>query len=179
MTFNIDTLIRDVRGRIGEIADEVARMIESMLPEIGAGIIRGAPLDQLGGGMPTVGETTSRLMPCGLYAVEVTVPEDFLRLVSVKISGWQRSANTLILPGDAAWECRWSAEPGIAGSPARPRAYLGPEGGVNILRLIGSESVDAALEHLMVLTIPKAPEFHFPSQLYPELVGRIAEKMAE
>ena len=106
MTYNIDTLIQDVRCRIGEIADDVALMIGSMLPEVGAGIIRGSPLDRLGGGMLTVSETTSRLMPCGLYAVEATLPEDFLRLVSVKISGWRRPANSLILPGATAWECK-------------------------------------------------------------------------
>ena len=177
MTYSIEKLIRDVAGIAGEMADEVALMIEGMLPEIGAGSIRGAPFDRLGGGVPIAVETASRLMPCGLYAVEVVLPADFLRLVSVKIPGWQRCANHLILPGDAEWECQWSAEPGIAGCPARPRAYLATEGDGMILRLVGSESADASLGHLRVLTIPAAPEFHFPSQLYPDLIGMIAEKI--
>lgn len=177
MTYNIDTLIQDVSARVGEVADEVAHMIAEMLPAVGAFIIREASIERLSGGVPITSETTSRLMPCGLYAVEAALPEDFLRLVSVKIPGWLRPANSLILPGDAAWECQWSAEPGIAGSPERPRAYLDCGGAGSILRLIGSGDNDTALEYLRVLTIPVAPDFDFPEQLYPELVGMIAEKI--
>lgn len=192
MNYTVENLQRDVMTLLGEIAsptpslyesdvpspeDVVALKIGSVLPEVGKSILCGASAEKLGGGMLLDSKVMSRMMPCRLYAVELLLPEDFLRLVSVRISGWPRCVNGLILPGEAAWECQWSVESGIAGCPARPRAYLvAAEEGLK-LRLLGSEDPDAALEHLGIFCVPSAPDFHFPPRLYPELVSAIADKI--
>ena len=194
MKYSVNQLQTDVMARLGEISrplsslsdldvpspeDVVALKISSMLPEVGKSILCGASAEMLAGGMPLQSEVITWMMPCSLYAVELLLPEDFLRLVSVSILGWHRGVSGLILPGDAAWECQWSVEPGIAGCPARPQAYLVASGEGRKLRLLGSEGPDAALEHLSILCIPSAPDFHFPPRLYPELVASIADKIAK
>ena len=193
MNYSVDQLQTDVMARLGEISrphsslsdsdvpapeDVVALKISSMLPEIGKRMLRDASAEMLGGGMPLEAEVKTRMMPCGLNSFEIRVPEDFLRLVSVKMSGWRCCVRRLIMPVDAAWEGQWSAEPGIAGCPERPRAYLVDEEEGLMLRLIGSEDPEAALLHLSTFCIPSAPDFHFPPGLYPELVAAIADKIA-
>lgn len=193
MNYSVNQLQTDVMGRLGEISrplsslsdsdvpgpeDVVALKISSMLPEIGKGMLLSASAEMLGGGMPLEAEVKTRIMPCGLYSFEIRMPEDFLRIVSVKMSGWRCGVCRLIMPGDAAWEGQWSAEQGIAGCPERPRAYLVNEDEGPMLRLIGSEDPDAALVHLSIFCIPSAPDFHFPPGLYPELVAAIADKIA-
>lgn len=179
MTYNISTLIEDVKALVGEIADELTPMIVRLLPEIGTSIIMNAPMARLGDGIPAATDTTSRLMPCGLHAIEIGLPNNFLRLISVKIPEWDHPANRLILPDDASWECQWSSEPGIAGCPARPRAYLDSDNEGRILRLIGSTNPDATPSYLQILTIPHAPDFHFPTHLYPELLRAIVASLCK
>lgn len=190
MIYSIDRLQQDVMARLGEIsqpqpplsvcniptlADIVAHKVRSLLPEVGATLIRGASPDVLGMGCQLAVAVSMRLMPCGMYAAEVPLPEDFLRLVSVKMSGWERSVSRLILPESPEWECQWSGEAGIAGCPERPRAYI--EGG--ILRALGSLDEDDVLEHIRCWRLPEPDsegKFHFPETLYPELVDGIISK---
>ncbi len=174
----------DVMKRLGELAgslssfpvasvpgpeDIIALKVESLLPEIGGKLLREASMEMLGAGVPIAAEVSAMLMPCGLYAAEVRLPDDFVRLTSVSLIGWQRSISRVIVPGDPGWECQWSAEPGIAGSPGRPRGYL--DGG--LLRLIGTEG-EVEVEHIYGWRLPKGLEFEFPELLYSELVKGIA-----
>lgn len=191
MVYSIDSLQKDVMARLGEIAmpqpslpalgaptsaDIVKAKVKSMLPEECAKLIRGASAEALGCGIQMeVVVADSMLMPCGLYAAEIELPEDFLRLVSLKMSGWERSVGSLILPASPEWNCQWSPEPGIAGSPARPRAYLDGK----ILRSIGTEE-NGSLESLYCWRIPSVDadgNFKFPSGMYPDLLGTIASKI--
>ncbi|MDE6512265.1 MAG: hypothetical protein K2L00_09290, partial [Muribaculaceae bacterium] len=104
MIYGIETLIGDVMARLGEFPrprpslpasssgsglslsgipwpqDVVALKVRSMLPEAGSRLIReAAPLPSAEGGAEAP-VSVSRLMPCGLYAAEVSLPEDFLRI---------------------------------------------------------------------------------------------------
>lgn len=192
MTVTLQQLQDDVMARLGEIpwgqsplpasgvpspADIVALKVESILPEAGMRIIRDAPPDMIGAGKLVEGDVSLRLMPCGLYAGEIVLPAGFLRLVSVRMSGWNRVAGRLILPGDADWECQWSEEPGIAGCPLRPRAYLVEEGDGMLLRILGCEDAGTSLWYLRILSVPAPPAFHFPRQLYPQLVATVVDKI--
>lgn len=183
--YSLEKLVEDVMGRLGEVGGTVDGMpsvpspgevlaikVESLLPEVGARILMDAPVEKLGCGVPIECEITTRRMPCGMYAAEVTLPGNFVRLVSARMAGWKRSVGRLILPDSAGWECQWSAEAGIAGSPERPRGYL--EAGC--LRLIGSEDVPV-LEHLCGWMLPEPPAFSFPAVLYPDLVAAISAKV--
>ena len=173
MIYDIDTLIRDVSARVGEMADEVALMVESRLPEVGERLLREAPMEMLGQGEELDAEVTARLMPCGLYAAEISLPEDFVRLVSVRLEGWERSVCRVTGYDSIGSDCQWSAEPGIAGCPERPRCYLDMAGGL-VLRLVGSEKVPVVSE-LRVWRLPMAPSFYFPPLLYPRLVAEIGK----
>ncbi len=186
MNYTLQRLISDVMGRVGETAqpspsaipgpgDIIALRVESLLPEIGKRLLLEAPLAMLGEGIPLEAEATSRLMPCGLYAAEVAMPEDFVRFVSAKMEGWGRSVERIICAVDAEWGCQWSEEEGIAGCAARPRAFMVVSEAGRSLRLMGTVSASATIEWLRVWVTPYAPEFHFPTALYPQLIKEICK----
>ncbi|MDE7419442.1 MAG: hypothetical protein K2N35_04465 [Muribaculaceae bacterium] len=187
MIYGIDRLKRDVMARLGEVSspqssagglavsgvwEVLGAKVESLLPEIGSKLIREAPMELLGGGENVEVEVNMRKMPCGLYAAELALPDGFVRLVGMRMSEWIRSVNRVILPGMSEWDCQWSAEEGIAGSPDRPRVYL--EG--RILRGIGSKGEDDTLSVCSGWLVPEDDKeglFRFPIALYPQLVDTI------
>lgn len=193
MIYTIEKLQTDVMTRLGELArplpslsdtsipsppDVVALKTKSLLAEVGSRLIRKATVDMLGNGMPIEGVVTMRQMPCGLYAAEVTLPDDFLRLVSLKMSGWERGVRGVILPGTPDWSRQWSAEEGIAGSPAKPQVYSDVNGSVGILRAVGSRAMDEELEWFCGWRVPVVDgegRFDFPAGLYGELLVGMCE----
>lgn len=198
MKFTFQKLQADVMARLGEIArpqglsesqpelsgvpwpeDIIGLKVRSMLPQVGAELIREAPLGVVG--CPVVGLSGSPVsmkeMPCGLYGAEVRLPEEFLRLVSVKMSGWRGCIYSLISPEMSDWRRQWSPHPAIAGCAEWPRAYLDSDGEGLLLRLVGSVTAEESLEWLRLWTVPAVDdlgEFDFPEVLYPQLVGSIA-----
>lgn len=208
MKYSIETLTRDVMARLGEITrpqasyadlppgihdipspqDVIALKVRSMLPEVGSRLILQAPI---GFRPPEGGEPISaspsevrmavRLMPCGLYAAEVALPEDFLRMGSVRMGEWRHAVSEAVGPADSGWARQWSAEAGIAGCPARPSAYLDRTAAGVVLRLMGSRAEEDALDFLTVWRIPVPDadgDFRFPAILYPELVSSIAGSLS-
>lgn len=191
MVYTLDRLQRDVMARLGENTqppasydgldipspvDVIRRKISSLLPEIGTKLIKDTQADNLGAGEPLESAVSMRKMPCGLYAGEMGLPEDFLRLVSLKMAGWSRCVTQVIRSGDMEWSRQWSAEPGIAGCPECPRAYLVCEEDGMKLRFIGSEDGVDSLESLRVCRAPSPAadgSFHFPPSLYPPLISEI------
>lgn len=190
MVYTLEELKSDVLARLGEIArplpssliasgpaEVIATKAESMLPEIGARLIMEAPAEALGDGYEMEAEVGMRMMPCGLYASEMQLPEGFLRPVSFKMSSWKRSVSRIVSTESAEWECQWSAESGIAGCPERPRLYMER----SLLRALGSKTEEDTLSHFNYWAIPMADangEFRFPKNLYPDLVGFISKNLA-
>lgn len=186
MIFSIERLQTDVMARLGEISrsqtpvsvagipspsEAVAAKVAALLPEVGAKLICEASGSKLAGGEALDTEVTFRLMPCGLNAAEIRLPEEFLALTSLMMAGWERSVSRMIPPDSAGWDCQWSEEPGIAGCRERPRAYS--DG--NVLRAVGVD-VDAAVLWLRGWRVPSPgsdSKFHFPASLYPDLVAGI------
>lgn len=193
MRYSVERLCADVMARLGEIArphglssacavpwpeDIIHAKCLSLLPGEGASLIREAPVALLGAGL-ACGDIIMRKMPSGMYAAEVRIPEGFLRMVSARMGEWRGSVRTLILPESAEWARQWSAQPGIAGCPERPCAYLDSDGEGRLVRLVGSVGAGDALEWMGVWCVPVGDEeggFDFPGALYAELVGRIAWK---
>lgn len=187
MQYSIERLQSDVLARLGEIsqpvptlsqigvispADVIERMVLSLLPEVGTRLINSASLDKLCDGCEIEVSLNRTKMPSGLYSADLSLPRGFLRLVSIEMSGWSRSVNKVIVPGSAEWNCQWSEESGISGSPGRPRVYL--HGGQ--LRCIGSETADSTLGKLKCWCVPEIDEtgnFYFPEGLYGELIREI------
>lgn len=196
MVYTLQKLQTDVMARLGEIArpqsqlpesavpcpeDIVALRAASLLDDVGSRLIREASLETLGAGVPIEPEVMMRLMPCGLYGAILRLPEGFLRLTSVRMSGWRRSVSSIVFPESADWERQWSSETGIAGCPERPRAYIDSDREGRLLRLLGSVDSSDTLDKLGVWTVPSPGEdggFDFPETLYAELVGTIAAKLS-
>lgn len=187
MNYSITRVSGDLLSRMGEngsspspsgsalsLMETMEERVRVLLPEIGRRLLLEAPA-----GIPASGEhyptsLTFRKMPCGLYCAEAGLPEDFVGLESVKMSGWERSAHEVIGPEESRHGCQWSAEEGIAGSPEKPRVYFcqRPSGG--ILTLMGSEGTSDTLDHLIIRrapTIDSEGGFRFPEALYSALIA--------
>lgn len=155
--------------------DVLSDRIGVLLPEVGSRLILEAPVESLSGEEISV-DISMRKMPCGIYGVELPVPEGFLRFVSMRMSGWGRSVGSLLLPGSAGWECQLSSEEGIAGCPERPRVYLDS----GMLRGMGSKKETDTLASFRCCCVPTISSegiFFFPDPLYPALVASIAAKL--
>lgn len=190
MEYTVSQLCDDVLASLGEMRDDVSdsdvlsmarileRKIAAMLPEAGARLMRESPHELLGGAETLAGaETSVRRMESGLYALDIMLPEDFLRLVEVRLSGWKRAVHDVSVPGTPLFSCQWSREPAIAGCPEKPRAYMSASGAGWRLTAAAVGSVSPEVESLLVWRIPRADSlgrFLFPSALYPGLVGVIA-----
>lgn len=199
MTYGIEQLVSDVMERLGEISrphtpsggqvpedvgvpwpeEAVALKARGLLAAEGSRLLREASVDDLGcGGMDLSGvEAVKVSMPCGLYAAEVRMPEGYLRFAGARMSEWSRGATEVLERGSSGWSRQWSSEPGIAGCPVRPRAYLDSDSGGLLLRLVGSVSADDSLEWLGVWCVPELDaegRFGFPAGLYFRLVEAIA-----
>lgn len=190
MKYSFDKLKSDVMVRLGEIArplpsgvssavpgpaEVVGAKVAVLLPEVGSRLIREASVEMLGGGILTEVEVAMVKMPCGLYAAEIHLPEGFLRLVSVRMSGWERSACGMIYPGMPEWGCQWSREEGIAGNPEKPQVYFDGD----VLRAVGSRVATESLAWFRCCKIPRLNEdgeFEFPDGLYTDLVAKVVEQ---
>ncbi|MDE7409046.1 MAG: hypothetical protein K2N09_03380 [Muribaculaceae bacterium] len=199
MRYSFLQFAADVMGRLGEMArapaqsvrlsalpgvpwpeDVISLKVTSLLGEVGSSLIMNAPRERLGSGLRIETEPRIRLMPCGMYGAELRLPVDFLCLMSVRMSGWTRSVETLILPGTPEWSRQWSREPGIAGCPGRPLAFLDRDGDGLMIRVIGSEDPDDSLSWLSLWRVPAVDEeggFDFPEALYADLVAAVAENI--
>lgn len=200
MKYTLQRLQADVMARLGEIAraqapdsggsalsdvprpeDTVCVKCASLLAEVGARLIREAPTETLACGASMQGvQAAMRKMPCGLFGAEVVLPRGFLRLASVRMSGWRGSVHSAATPDDSGWMRQWSSHPVIAGCPERPRAYLDSGGEGVLLRLMGCVSADEEVESLLAWCVPEVDEegkFEFPEVLYGNLVGEISGKL--
>lgn len=191
MTYTIGTLADDVMERLGEnprplaasetfggipsVRQRMESRVAAMLPEAGSSIILEASVHELSGGEKLAVTPTMRKLPCGLYGTWIAIPDDYLRLVSLKMASWERAVSET-----GVGEMQWSRECGIAGCPSRPQAYLALDaGGLNLLGA-GSESSSDKLEYCLIWRVPKADtdgNFRFPAALYPKLADRIASKL--
>ena len=161
--------------------DVVSIKAGALIADEGKRLIMESPSEELGHhGMDPCGDIVMRCMPCGLYGAEVRLPDGFLRMTSVKMSGWMHGIGALIPADSPEWHRQWSSEPGIAGCPAGPRAYTDRDGEGILLRLLGSENDEDHLVWLSGWSVPEIGDddgFDFPVGLYAELVGRIAARL--
>ncbi len=188
MEIKFDNIVKEVMARLGEVGsgdeapaatvsptpyEAVAGRVRSLLPEVAERLLREAPLAMLGAGeVIPAAAVTLRRMPCGEMAAELPLPEPLVRVVSIKMACWEREVCDLTEPGTPGWECQWSREAGIAGTLARPRAYLG----AGYLRLVGVSDAAPAVT-LRGWQLPTADTFPFPHQLYPSLLSTLTQSL--
>ena len=196
MNCSLDRLTADVMERLGEQPGSLpaafagapspcevfAMRIRGLLPSAGRDLLEEAPAAMLAGAPSVVSVPDMRMMPCGLYAAILPLPEGFARLVSLRMESWTRAVCSCILPDSGEWERQYSREPGIAGCGCRPQAYLadGPSG--LTLTAFGSDLPDDRLSHLLFWPTPEPDadgHFCFPSALYPALVTALSRSLTQ
>lgn len=201
MQYAITKLLSDVMALSGETprrreslaaievpwtSDSLAMRIEALLPICGKEVLLEAAPHSLGGGESTTPAFTCRLMPCGLYAVDLRLPADTVRIVSLTLPGWKREVTRVIKSDSAEWTRQWSREAAIAGCPEKPMAYLGASEAGIMLRSLGIErpiavsegagGAVAASPRVVIWRVPGVDgegNFCFPEGLYSELTVRI------
>lgn len=110
MLHTLQKLQSDVMARLGEnvqppasefqfsfpsAAEVISLKIKSLLPIVGRRLLAEASLAELGGAEAIDTAATMKLMPCGLYAAEISLPENLARIVSVKMVSWKRDVEQI------------------------------------------------------------------------------------
>lgn len=112
----------------------------------------------------------------------VTLPDDFLRLVAFRMSGWRRNVTRLILPDEEEHALLSSPFRFIRGTPDRPRCYLLNEASGAKLIACSSERREEEMEVGLYVPVPAATghahqrHIEFPALLADRIIGIAAEK---
>lgn len=156
-------------------ADIVSAAIRAMLPSTG-GMVAEASADDVMDGDEISPEVTFTETPCGLLDAVMHLDADVIRVCAVKMKGWSRPVAETAPASSPAAARIWSKEPGIAGSPLNPAAYLtaGPSG-LTLHAMASADRTDA-LEYLKVWKTPSVTpdgRYSFPARLHPLLIDRL------
>lgn len=187
MTLEIRRLASDVATLLGESLAEECRPEESpfpgmeervrlLAPAILSRLITETPVDSLGEGKPLL--ASPRINNEGV--VTITLPDDFLRLIAVRMSDWDVCLSRIIREGDQHFDCLKSKRAAIRGTPRRPAASVSfDEEGRQCLRLYSSD-LDASLLTARYMPLPEVSSddtIDIPPLLYPPLIEAICQKV--
>ena len=105
------------------------------------------------------------------------LPDDFLRLLSIRLSDWARPAR-IICDTDPA--CRWQAMPftGIRGNPSRPVAVVTAYPSGRVAELYSSTAgPEVRVVMAQYVPVPRLRDgvLSLPEWLYHDFIGRIAQ----
>lgn len=115
-------------------------------------------------------EHTYRSVSDDMYVAEVDLPDEFYRLLSVKMDEWERPAN-IIYDDDPEYALQSSQWAGLRGNPETPVAVLVKSGDTcgYSLELYTCTSESATLEKLLFVPIPSF--FHASAPLHMTLIN--------
>ncbi len=132
MIYRTDDLIRDVRiamdmnesdGSLAEVGDSTTLTLDEIIRsklESAARIIEGnAPIWLLDSGKPLSGSITFR-EEIGKGRGRMQLPDDFLRLITFKMSDWERAVTEPIVESDPQYLHQSSRFAGLRGNPQKP-----------------------------------------------------------
>lgn len=174
MTYDIEELKREIRvcldqnmvstpltvlGDVDMDTLSLDDMIESKIADATLFIEREAPRYMLDGGKPFSGDIAWEESPWeeDYKKGRIALPDDFIRLISFKMSDWQRAVTDVISEDDPRYEQMQSRFPGIAGSPQSPVCALAhdSESGDNRLVLeFCSSAEESKVSRAMYLPMP-------------------------
>lgn len=169
--------ILDDAVEFGEPDFDLRTLIRALIEESATEILREVPLretgewEQFGG---TAHPEGGRMM--------VRLPDDFLRLIYIRMEGWERPVFGSVDPdSDIAGLLRfWSRRPGNAYARARPGVAVGPYGSASGqgAEVFGCAS-GAAVAAGAYLPLPRitGDMLRFPPSLMPRLTDRLASKI--
>lgn len=184
---------------IGELASDMAALLgESLLPEcqpeespfpdlekqvrilapivLETLIMESEPFDL----MDAAGRIDSEIRIDSEGMVTLELPDDFLRLICLKMSDWQRPVTSITTVGNPLFYRQGSRWKGIRGTPEHPVALPGfTTDGKGALHLYSSKT-GATLEQALYIPRPSLSakdELKVPSALYPSLLLKLTEWM--
>lgn len=104
--------------------------------------------------------------PDGMLAIQIPLPDDFCRFVSLKAESWLFPAIILYSDGHATFQLNYSVVPGIGSGPASPKVYLtsGIDGVSYIIGHSVAEAENFALSYIAVPEITQT-EINMDSRL--------------
>lgn len=183
MKTDVEQLISDVYALLGESIARDCIPEESPYPDLGlrvrllapgilADLIKETPVHLLSGfkkisGVKRIDDNGRVILP---------IPDDFLKLISLKMSDWTYSVNVITAPSASKaifQHCSWK---GIRGSPSRPVVTSGVDTDGTPSLFLYSSSKDATLESADYLPIPAiTPEgfLEVPEALYSPLLRQL------
>ena len=184
-----------MQKRIEEIAADVACMLgeslvlecepeESPFPGLAsrigllareclATLLLESPKSMLDGWKPLRGELTH---DAATGTATMALPEDFLRLGSVKYSGWKKSVDEITDTGDVEVAIARGLWPGIGVNEWRPLATIEPGEDGRVLRLYGCPEA-GTLEHGLYMPMPalSGDTLEVPAALYGRLCREVVK----
>lgn len=180
---SLASLTADVLSLLGEetAPEAVARKIRALLPGAASTLIADASATELAGAPELTLTPAFTRMPSGGYAAEADLPAGFLRLAGVRMSCWREDAREVVMQGSGRLSRLWNPEPGIAGSPERPIAYVtAGASGLKLFAMAAPSAGEATLSlRLWSIPLPDSEgNFHFPAPLRHKLAANIAAQLA-
>ena len=190
MKYTIDDIMKDVRARLGYNPDnlplieaddiETLRLddiIRQQIVPAAQKVLLMAPPHLIDTAKPLRGALAWREQE-GRGMAYLLLPADFLRLLSVRMTDWQRPAH-IITETDPLYALQASPFQGVRGNPDRPVAVVVryPEG--LVLELYTSTAgVGTTLQRALYVPHPYITPDHLidlPAALYDEIVNEIVE----
>lgn len=188
MRYPVNEIIRDVRVLLDlDAADPplitttdpgaltIGQKIRSLVEWGARQVIEEAPLHRLQTGVPIQSGVAWHDAP-GVGMAMLLLPDDFLRLVAIRMSDWHRDAR-IISAQDPEYACQSSRFPGVRGNPDRPVAVIVPTPMGWAAELYSSRAgSEVTVSKALYLPVPRIRQeaIHLPEALYHDIIGRIA-----
>ena len=111
--------------------------------------------------------------------VTLKLPEDFLKLVSIRMSDWKRSVTQPVVTGQLDHSLQSSRFAALRGNPERPVVMKGFDNAGNRCLRLFTSSRDATLAEGLYMASPdiSGDSISIPEGLYHQLVARLAESI--
>lgn len=171
----VATLLGEAIGIDSIMADSPFPDIENRVRLMAPGILSDLLLELPASELPSSFPITTKLTVEPNGVAKLNLPDDFMRLVSIKFSDWKRAVTEITTDADCL-AMQASGIEGIMGSPERPVALIDVDPfGMKQLKLFSTDS-EARLEHAFYVPVPKPDSSG--SLSYPEILHhRLLERM--
>ena len=189
MTFSVPQIISDTRIWLGHNSEDthliaiddpytlsLNELIQSKIEMAARHVMMDAPWLMLAPGQPIRTRLAWRDSP-GRGVAVLPLPDDFLRLLSVRLSDWHRPAR-IITADDPA--CRWQSSPfaGVRGNPSKPVAVITSHPSGMVAELYSSlAGPSVRLVEAQYVPLPRLADgfIRLPEPLYHDVVALVAQ----
>ena len=160
---------------------ELDDIIRNKITEAAMRILREAPLRMIDGTVTLPEPVTIEDEDSVPIRAVIRLPDDYLRLVIVKMSDWKTPLRVAVLDTSDIYQTVTSEFDGIRPNQYRPLAVETEDADGPILELWGSSDAEAVLEQGRYIGQPRVRDgiLNFPKLLYPALVNMTAALTAQ